>query len=938
MRRRTSVNYGLGGAWGFAAADLTSPARAARAGAFTDSTDAVSGADVTELRVHGVSGSNGPTMLEHPNTLQVAGDTTTMFYRRWTPAGAAGNGVPWKLEAYSWGGLTENPLRSAAWLVLAPFMLYNVAHFALPRPVPAGKPAVGTTDGGWYLRRDWRHASATLLLRLLAFAATLQFVTALVWALVGIVALQARAAHFPSWLSWYAAWSVSGRVWVALAAVAAMIALMWLISARTGSLYEACVSPARADADEASQDLPLGQARFWKGQQLVSRQRGLHAGGAAAAVALIVSRPGPGLSAGRVATAVAAAVILGLVAATLISPVASRYKVTLTSSDTPRDPGRPSSRRPGSGAAWCWCLLGAGAAVLIAAACTAGWPGRADTRVGFGGFLGFCEVLLAAQAGLLLLLALVVALLRPGKPDPVGGLGRGLAADGANRTAPFAAGHLATVLAALAVTLGGVFSAVIDLLMTRVLGGSPVPGGLRLHNPPAHPLPVPWPIFAFGVAPLGLIVLLLPGLWVGFVYLRNVRRFTKCPAAADGPYGSQISLFYDAVFTDAEASGVEATDIEATGSEATGIEATESEAGGEDVAAAARPRAADYAGSSRSIARAWAVGLLADQAAMLATWAAAGLIAVTAWADIGAAWSAHLDWRLDGWASAVGFIGLAVAAGLVYVLRMDLSDPARTKTIGALWDVGTFWPRAAHPFAPPCYAERAVPELVDRLRILTGTVPETEPTGVRPSQDPAAQQLIAHKVNSEAAQSPGLSIPVGDVLLTGYSQGCILATAAVEQLPGPTKAKVALLTLANPARRLYGRAFPAYFGPNSLQALRSLLTVQVAGDDGPGPDGHELVRWKNLRRPTDYIGSWVFDEPTRAYTVEPDGLAVSANVDEPCWDPVSLAADVDPTPAPIHRHSGFWPDPRVGVLATNLIDLLKASQALTVPGHEDVSA
>lgn len=919
IRRRTSVNYGLGGAWGFAAADLTSPARAARAGAFTDSTAAVSGPDITELRVHGVSGSNGPTMLEHPNTLQVAGDTTTMFYRRWTPGGAAGNGVPWKLEAYSWGGLTENPLRSAAWLVLAPFMLYNVAHFALPRPVPARKPAVGTTDGGWYLRRDWRHASATLLLRLLAFAATLQFVTALVWALVGIVALQARAAHFPSWLSWYPAWSVSGRVWVALAAVAAMIALMWLISARTGSLYEACVSPARAGLDEASQDLPLGQARFWKGQRLVSRQRGLHAGGAAAAVALIVARPGPGISAGRVATAVAAAVILGLVAATLISPVASRYKVTLTSSDAAREPRGEGSRRllPESGTAWCWCLLGAGAAVLIASACTAGWPGRADTRVGFGGFLGFCEVLLAAQAGLLLLLALVVALLRPGKPDPASGLGRGLAADRANRTAPFAAGHLTTVLAALAVTLGGVFSAVIDLLMTRVLGGSPVPGGLRLHNPPAHALPVPWPIFAFGVAPLGLIVLLLPGLWVGFVYLRNVRHFTQYPAAAGGPYGSQVSLFYDAVFTDAEGAA---------------------EAAGEDAAAAARPRAANYAGSSRSIARAWAVGLLADQAAMLATWAAAGLIAVTAWADIGAAWSAHLDWRLDGWASAVGFIGLAVAAGLVYLLRMDLSDPARTKTIGALWDVGTFWPRAAHPFAPPCYAERAVPELVDRLRILTGTVPETEPAGVGPAQDPAAQQLIAHEVNSEAAQSPGLSIPVGDVLLTGYSQGCILATAAVEQLPGATKAKVALLTLANPARRLYGRAFPAYFGPDSLRALRSLLTVQAAGDDGSGPDGRELVRWKNLRRPTDYIGSWVFDEPTRTYAVEPDGLAVSANVDEPCWDPVSLAADVDPTPAPIHRHSGFWPDPRVGVLATNLIDVLKASQTLTVPDPGEVSA
>ncbi len=126
------VVFGLGGAWGFAPKDLTSPARAAGAGSLADCMLPAGAPGFTELRVHGVSGSTGPVMLEHPAALQVAGDNTTMFYRRWTPAGCGGAGVPWKLEAYSWGGLTESPLASACWLLFAPFMLYNVAHFALP--------------------------------------------------------------------------------------------------------------------------------------------------------------------------------------------------------------------------------------------------------------------------------------------------------------------------------------------------------------------------------------------------------------------------------------------------------------------------------------------------------------------------------------------------------------------------------------------------------------------------------------------------------------------------------------------------------------------------------------------------------------------------------------------------------------------------------------
>jgi hypothetical protein len=130
VAKSPDVVLGFDAAWGFAPDDQTSPALASQAGALIDTT--MTGERATELRIHGVSGSDGPTMLEHPQALQVSGDAVAGFYRRWSPDGAGKPSVAWKLEAYSWGGLTEAPLAAASWLLLAPFMMYNVAYFMLP--------------------------------------------------------------------------------------------------------------------------------------------------------------------------------------------------------------------------------------------------------------------------------------------------------------------------------------------------------------------------------------------------------------------------------------------------------------------------------------------------------------------------------------------------------------------------------------------------------------------------------------------------------------------------------------------------------------------------------------------------------------------------------------------------------------------------------------
>jgi len=245
-------------------------------------------------------------------------------------------------------------------------------------------------------------------------------------------------------------------------------------------------------------------------------------------------------------------------------------------------------------------------------------------------------------------------------------------------------------------------------------------------------------------------------------------------------------------------------------------------------------------------------------------------------------------------ASIVSFVTVALAAWLVGLLRSAYSDPSKRKTIGALWDVATFWPRAVHPFAPPCYADRAIPEVVDRLLLLMGP-------------DGSGQALPGQR---ELADRYRLTVPCGPVLLTGYSQGSIIAPAVAAQLPPDVlkRPDFALLTLACPARRLYGRAFPRYFGRQHLEELCNLLSH------------HDRKYWRNAVRRSDYIGSWIFSPPSPVRTNE----YLEAHLDQLCWDPVVLAPDAEPTPPPVHRHSGCWPDARASEIASHLADQLRS--------------
>jgi len=758
-------------------------------------------------------------MLEHPVSIQVAGDRTSGFHRRWTPAGQGCASAPWRLEAYSWGGLTESRLSSASWILLGPFMLYNVAHFMLPART----------------RGETRHNLADAVLRLLALTATLQLTTALVGMLLDTAALQAGGSdRLPGLL----AWADGARATAALLVVLLAVAVLGLISARTSKDYEArTCSTGSATPEAIKKAWPLTDPGFWRGKELVDRQRALHSAATLAWVTVIAAVPGLPDWSHRICAGAGGAVLLGAAVVTA-SDRANRYVVAR---------GEPSSSL--GRLAWLgWPIATKPrrlAVLLVSVTVTAvtlavdvvdgTWTGRPSVTDQLADlWLG----LSAAQVVLLVLLAVLVRWTLPVRAHRAAGPG------------PFLGGHLSTVFVVLAVVLGGVLSAVVAIGFAKLFG-EPMPSG-----PTGAPntIAVPWPLYAFAAAPL---VVPIAAVAVGILLFLRFR-------SGRGAYEAQVGETYGA-----------STDP------ANGVSAARS------------------AGDRRRVAGAWAAAdLLDDTGRVVAIVTASGALFVLSTGCALALRGGH-DGRMIETVLSVGtLLAVLIAGGLVALLRSAYADSTRRRAIGTVWDVGTFWPRATHPLAPPCYAERAVPEVVDRIRVLTGRVPD--------HANDTARILVTTQQPNGQAPDPGLSVPAGPVLLTGYSQGSILAPAVVAQLPPDARRDTALLTLACPARRLYGRAFPAFFGPEQLAVLATLMT----GNDA-------VRRWTNVVRRSDYIGSWVGRAP-RAECALP-GLG---EVDVWINDPVALVPDAHPAPPTIHRHSGWWPDPQVCPHATKLVDLI----------------
>ncbi|KQX49774.1 MULTISPECIES: hypothetical protein [unclassified Streptomyces] len=818
-----------------------------------------SGGAALELLVHGVGGATPQDMLDDPRTVRVTGDRTAAVYRRAEdldaedhPERYAARPVP---EAYCWSNLTSGDGARALWLLLLPFMVVNLAHWM--RPPARRRPGLVRLYG--------------VLVRLVALTLTVLLTAAACEVALDLTAWQCAAttgcADAHSWLGFLSAdrggwWSLPGRR-LALAALVptALVGLLWYLSNRTWSAYEAQRPPTgydaplpdrpgatpptepsgtepsvtgpsgtttpgtttpgpllpgvpspgtRDSADQPSTPPPsdpgeprpaLGRPGFWYGRRLVARLRAAHTAAGFLTVAAALATA----TARHDATAPGPGALFGWALQAAVAVLAA--VVLRVVCRRGRSERRLDLRVERALVTW---LPGASLALLVLTALYACWSRPGWTSTGTLPGDAMFGALTLAQGGLVVALGVVALLLQRPRRDP--------------RTALRGLGGPAVAM--LACALGGVMSGGVAQRVADWLDGPATPGMGDAGPRIAPPVLLSWQA---SVIPVLLLLLLAPA---ALLAVRTVLAGRRLRAAVEADYPGDER---DPVRTGQIADGRARASLTDSAPVLVGVIS-----------------GATLLLGAGSVAGAWTSGNVPGRAFDGAHPALASLASATQ--------------ALGSWMIGFGFL-LFVTWG-----RRAYKDASARRTIGILWDVGTFWPRAAHPFAPPCYAERAVPDLTWRM--------------------------------SSWTRSTG-----GRLVISGHSQGSVLAAAAVWQLRPDTRRRVALLTYGSPLERLYGRWFPAYFGPEALRGLNR--TVHC---------------WSNLYRATDPIGG-----PVRV-PAEEGRPAVDAGV---LLDPVAYGRTREhPLPEPILGHSDYQADPAFADRRSALLDRLPPALPRQRGGNE----
>lgn len=865
---------------------------------------------VLELRIHGVSNTPPAAMLDlRPDEIeQVDGDALAAFWSPTSAAAAAGARLPRDhrnylprgvhREAYSWGLLARTTPDGAVrllgvvvaavirlgWALVIPFGLANVAYWSRSmRPQPAD-------------RRGWRHAHGAAGLRVFALALTLLYATSASAVSLDLVAVQcfgtvdgvgvARCSQLPAVMTELATWDRGQRLAVAaLVPVLALLALFWLSqSARVR--FDDQISPSAAHAPvRTSPGSPaswvagplLAVDGFWHKRRLAISSARLHLAAGLCLVTLCLAwdqvfaqRRGcdePGTMFGPVCRAslaspwTADAVVvagLGVLAAALLALVVGRACVGVESGvdvswthqrdraswsgwlllvsvvvfvgvavllavPWTREPPRATSktmlglvaaptvviavllglalaalgwRRGLRSVAWLTLLAVGGGSLLLASL----WP-RSTGATGAAGGGSFLRAGALVVAGLALGL-LLLAVRRSGRRRPTGVVGsdaRGPAGNPGEAWSGMGPGVFMLLSAGAAMVLSG-------LLVAGAAAWLNAPAG-------APVVTVPDAYREFGAATVVALVVLLGVLgWVAGVR-RGLYYLAPAPCSVPAPIAGSH-------YVGRHPERPPAVDVH-------------------DPPAGVGPMSE----GALKVLRGRRLAAYSQLAEPLVGWLAAAmafaLLATIAISGRLAPW----DWLASAGTWVLGALALVIVADAV-----ASASPGTVRPLGLVWDLMCFLPRAAHPFGPPSYAERAVPELRAR-------------------------------VERWFEANPG-----GRVVLSAHSLGSVLAVACLLARPeeSPSRPRIGLVTYGSQLRPYFGRFFPELLGPDivgtamcarprvrdrdpwrtevgvpppdALPGMAGVADTVVRRLGGRAGSQDRLPAWLNLWRRTDYLG------------------------------------------------------------------------------------
>lgn len=846
-----------------------------------------------ELRVHGVSGTAPDSLLDRPLVTQVAGDHIAGFYRprlpdertdsRPHPFSPERQGAP-ELEGYNWGGLTSGSPGRALWLFLLPFTLINIAPRARPLPAVDSKAVNVLTYFTWLISR-WLALALTLLLVVTTAGIGINLAG---WqctfsdACIGASENALLGRVVGDWSSGVrnGGWVPEVMLLVGAQVPMLMLFMLWLVSKRTIDRYESVSTGVpKVDGDPDEVEANLDSPWMWRNERQVRRLRATHMQAGMAAIIWVASEATSPASLISLVwqpdwnDGAWASIVVGALAGLVLA-----YSFLVMTFPSYVGHGPSPGWQIASFAIWV-ALITAGTLSIIdllVGGITS--RSRVDGHGQQSSLPGFDRNLWAV---VLLMLALTVLLMA------VVGIQAGRTAKqavSASQQAPLKpglGGCAAAALAAAAVLVGAVFSASAYTVSAAWLNtGSLKPGPAEVSKalkefavPDSFRMATFVFLIAVGFVVLAGLVVLTRLAW-GFGFTVRILGWRWRHPTAKVPVGA-VSKDYG------------------HGSD------------GDIVQVRSDPNTftkEDHNRRRRSIERAMYVGAMLERLlTFVGVLALAGVVltlsgAIVLLKDYGFMDDIQgkgADWvpKAEAWGA---YGAVLILLLLVTVTALAFRVPTTRRVVGIIWDVASFWPRACHPLAAPCYAERTVPDLVTRLHYLR-------------------------------------TVEVRPVVLAGHSQGSVLSAAALFNLRGHQNAQnavdgIALLTYGSVLRRLYARYFPVYFGVHRLQALQDTLTRNAAAQARP--------RWINLWRYTDYLGGQVTQGPPQPVCENPSNEMVQGLLAEPpstgptTWewhspDPPSFERRPGTTTysAP-GRHSNFSSD-ESGIFQLAVAELLK---------------